>query len=453
MSALRPTRENVVDAVTVIAPGPTRTREPPASQVTSPPQKQHDSRTERPPHPDAQNRNNTTVGASGEARGVETSPGVGREVQQPAAKPRGLKKRQVALGLLLAWGVYYFWPSHQQVPPPLPVPTPPVRPLTDLEVCDHAASSGDPVSFSRVRASNQLGRRVAVLLVNHGDRQVPCTADLAATERLIPAAERAEQQAPHASALKRNLRVTVEQFKTARLALIEPLPAPTPGPPAPPVAVQHPVRALGDQEICAGVSTSGDRVVFTGKVGNRPGGARFAVFHVWHDAREVTCAVDRIGMDELPKALAAVRSAPDGSELQGSLSHTVQELQKAEDALSSARPPPPEPSQLALQWTKGLVTGLSADGWPIMDGKVYPIYGVNPIPEAVGRTRFLDWLVTLHGRQLECREHENSGAYDCRVTPSNRAGAGSDARPVHVDVADTLVKNGATSRSVSATLN
>ncbi len=134
------------------------------------------------------------------------------------------------------------------------------------------------------------------------------------------------------------------------------------------------------------------------------------------------------------------------------LAHTVAELRKAQAALTPLphpEPPQPAPPQLASHWTQGVVTGLSANGWPVMEGKEYPIYGVNPIADSVARAHFLDWLVKTHGRKLACRQHEQSGSYDCRVTASSAAGSA----PLFVDVADTLVKNAATTRPAGAGSN
>ena len=355
-SAPRRTREDLVEAVTVMTPrSATRAPEPAVSQVT-PPQRQGGSRTESGEGPAAQTEANTTRGATDTAQAVGGTPGAGRSLRPTA--PR-FNKRYIALGLLVAWGVYYFWPSRGEIPTPVPAP------------------ASEP----------------------------------------LPAPAQTVTPPP-----------------------VEPKPRPEPG--------------LTDQEICAVASTSGDRADFTGRVINRPSGARLAVFHVRHGPREITCAVDRIDTEELPKAVAAARRAPDRSELKINLSHTVQELQRAQRAMTPPPlPPPPLPPQPALRWMKGLVTGLSTEGWPVMNGKVYPIYGVKPIPQEVGRERFRDWLVKTHAAQLECREHEQSGTYDCRVTPSNNPSADIGSRPTYVDVAETLIKNGATTPSVGADSN
>ena len=356
-----------------------------------------------------------------------------------------LKKRHIVLGLLVGWGAYYFWPSGQQSQTPVPAPQPIPPQMTTEEVCDNAPSSGDPLSFSGTELSGQPRTRIAILMVNHGGRTVKCTADLAGLERVLPVAVRAELQARPGSTMRGHRAATVEQFRKALAALKQA--------PSVPVPVAVPVQPVQPaEEICAAVSTSGDRAEYTGRIIDRPNGVRLAVFHVRHGSREVTCAVDRIGVEELPKAMAAARNAPGGSELRANLSHTVEELRKAQAALTPSTPPPqPEPSQPGppsqagppsqpeQQWSSGLVTGLSADGWPLMNNKEFAIYGLNPIPEGPGRTNFLEWLVKSHGRYLECREHQQSGAYDCRVT------AGNDTHR-HVDVANTLILNGATTR-------
>jgi len=294
------------------------------------------------------------------------------------------------------------------------------------------------VSFDRVQESTQAGQRIAIVLVRHSARVVRCTEDRAGLEKTISIAERAERSASEGSLLKKHLGVTVEQFRKAEEALQR---STTPSQSVSD-SVQIPEKPVTTQEICTDVSTSGDRAIFTGKVVAQPEGARAAVFHVQHGSREVTCAVNRIGEDELPKALNAVRSASAGSELRINLLHTVAELEKAQATLAhqSTTTALPEPTQPTQQWTKGLVTGLSADGWPVMNNKTFPIYSLNRIPEGTARAGFLDWLVRQHGRTLECREHGTTGTYDCRVQYND-----NDPRD-HVDVADTLIKNGATTR-------
>ena len=77
----------------------------------------------------------------------------------------------------------------------------------------------------------------------------------------------------------------------------------------------------------------------------------------------------------------------------------------------------------------GAVSAYSPDGWPIIDHTTVHLAGVHPI-EASKRGQFVAWIRS-HGDYLDCDSSNEEGTYRCLT-------------PQRLDVAQTLLLNGAT---------
>ena len=99
-------------------------------------------------------------------------------------------------------------------------------------------------------------------------------------------------------------------------------------------------------------------------------------------------------------------------------------------------PSPPRPAPPSAEIVKGVVTAFNPEGWPVIEGHVLRLVGVESIPPAMGKG-FADWIAS-QGRSLDCRVAAPGGAYRCLTATG-------------FDVSATVLRNGAARASADAT--